>query len=275
MTALAPDELLVEIEVPPLPAGARTAFAEHARTHGDFAIAGAAVVRAGTEHAAIALLGAGPTPVRVPDAERALRRGASADGRGAHRRRRARRRVPPRAARPSSCAARSRRRRVRIAVEVNGALLRGRRRAAHAAVGLHPPRRRADRHARRLRARRLRRVHGADRRRDRPLVPHARRPGRRPLGPAPSRALAAATRALHPLQRAFHERHALQCGFCTPGFLLVARGAAARATRPERARGARGARRQPLPLHGLRGDRRGGARRRARRRARRATDRLR
>jgi aerobic-type carbon monoxide dehydrogenase small subunit (CoxS/CutS family) len=27
---------------------------------------------------------------------------------------------------------------------------------------------------------------------------------------------------LHPLQQAFHERHALQCGFCTPGFLLSA-----------------------------------------------------
>ena len=27
---------------------------------------------------------------------------------------------------------------------------------------------------------------------------------------------------LHPLQEAFHERHGLQCGFCTPGFLLSA-----------------------------------------------------
>jgi len=27
---------------------------------------------------------------------------------------------------------------------------------------------------------------------------------------------------LHPLQRAFQDRHALQCGFCTPGFLMTA-----------------------------------------------------
>ncbi len=26
---------------------------------------------------------------------------------------------------------------------------------------------------------------------------------------------------LHPLQQAFHELHALQCGFCTPGFLMT------------------------------------------------------
>jgi len=37
--------------------------------------------------------------------------------------------------------------------------------------------------------------------------------------------LAAADGTLHPLQRAFHEEHGLQCGFCTPGFLMLLAGA--------------------------------------------------
>jgi carbon-monoxide dehydrogenase small subunit len=34
----------------------------------------------------------------------------------------------------------------------------------------------------------------------------------------------AAGDALHPLQQAFWEHHGLQCGFCTPGFLMLAAG---------------------------------------------------
>jgi aerobic-type carbon monoxide dehydrogenase small subunit (CoxS/CutS family) len=33
--------------------------------------------------------------------------------------------------------------------------------------------------------------------------------------------LAASTGELHPLQQAFWETHGLQCGFCTPGFLMT------------------------------------------------------
>ena len=28
--------------------------------------------------------------------------------------------------------------------------------------------------------------------------------------------------AMHPMQRAFHENHALQCGYCTPGMVMAA-----------------------------------------------------
>ena len=75
-TAREPDELLVEVEVPEQPEGAGSGFAEHARTHGDFATAGAAAVVA-PGHVGIALLGAGPVPVRAEAAERALADGAA------------------------------------------------------------------------------------------------------------------------------------------------------------------------------------------------------
>jgi aerobic carbon-monoxide dehydrogenase small subunit len=34
--------------------------------------------------------------------------------------------------------------------------------------------------------------------------------------------LAGADGSLHPVQQAFHEHHALQCGYCTPGMVLAA-----------------------------------------------------
>ena len=34
--------------------------------------------------------------------------------------------------------------------------------------------------------------------------------------------LASADGSLHPIQQAFWEQHGLQCGFCTPGFLMTA-----------------------------------------------------
>jgi CO/xanthine dehydrogenase FAD-binding subunit len=75
-TVREPDELLVEIEVPGPPDRTGSGFAEHARTHGDFATAGAAAVVAPGGPAGIVLLGAGPMPVRAEAAERALAGGA-------------------------------------------------------------------------------------------------------------------------------------------------------------------------------------------------------
>jgi CO/xanthine dehydrogenase FAD-binding subunit len=83
-TALEPDELLVEITVPPLPPRAGAAVVEHARVHGDFALGGAAVLVVLAEdgtcaRASIVLLAAAPTPLRVVAAEEALARTRLAD----------------------------------------------------------------------------------------------------------------------------------------------------------------------------------------------------
>ncbi len=75
-----------------------------------------------------------------------------------------------------------------------------------------------------------------------------------------------APEALSPLQQAFTHHYAAQCGFCTSGMMLAARGVP-EARRHRRPRGDPGGARRPrLPLHRLREDhrrgRRGGAGRR-------------
>jgi carbon-monoxide dehydrogenase medium subunit len=95
VTALRSDELLVGIEIPPVPRGSEMAFCEYSRTHGGFPTAGVAVVHVPRRHAALAVLGAGPVPVRSEAAEQALLSGAgvgevaglvAADVAGDHRR---------------------------------------------------------------------------------------------------------------------------------------------------------------------------------------------
>ena len=69
---------------------------------------------------------------------------------------------------------------------------------------------------------------------------------------------------LSTVQQAFMDAHGLQCGFCTPGFVVSVTAFLARPPVARRRRDPRGARRQPLPLHRLPGHHRG---REARRRA--------
>ena len=56
---------------------------------------------------------------------------------------------------------------------------------------------------------------------------------------------------LHPMQQAFHENHALQCGYCTPGMIMQSIDLLADNPDPDRGRGPARARGQPLPLHRL------------------------
>jgi CO/xanthine dehydrogenase FAD-binding subunit len=77
-TSLGADEILVEVRMPAMPAGAGYALEEFARRHGDFAIVGIAamIVRQGPRctMARLATAGAGPVPVRLRAAEEILER---------------------------------------------------------------------------------------------------------------------------------------------------------------------------------------------------------
>jgi len=77
-TVLAPDEMLVAVRFAPWAAGHASAFVEHSRRHGDFAVASAAVMMARDASGRIARLsltlgGTAVTPVRLPNVEEALR----------------------------------------------------------------------------------------------------------------------------------------------------------------------------------------------------------
>ena len=76
-TALAPDEIIVEVSLPAWPAGRRFGFQEFARRRGDFAMAAAAVFydpdKSGkATNAHVGVIGVGDTPLRLTSVEAVL-----------------------------------------------------------------------------------------------------------------------------------------------------------------------------------------------------------
>ena len=276
-TALEPDELLVEIEVPPLPPRTGTAIVEHARTHGDFAVGGAAAVltlgqRGRCERVAIVLLAAGPAPRRAAAAEDVSRgsagecqepsRGSWPGGRGG--RGALRPRVP----------ARARRRARRAGIDEGGRPRQGSRVTRPIALEINGRRYEAVVEPRTLLSDFIRHEvgltgtnvgceHGVcgactiqlDEEPVRSCLMLAVQADGRSIRTV--EALAGPGGRLHPLQEAFRETHALQCGFCTPGFLMSLESYLREHQDPDEHRDQRGARRQHLPLHRLRRHRRG------------------
>src|SRR5262249_50086533 len=81
-TALGPADVLTAIRVPVHTKEARVGFAELARRHGDYAMAGLAACRRNGE-ARLAFFGVGSTPVRAKGAEAMLAKGAVDEAAGA------------------------------------------------------------------------------------------------------------------------------------------------------------------------------------------------
>jgi carbon-monoxide dehydrogenase medium subunit len=76
-TALAGDEIIVEVRLPPWPKGRRWGFEEFARRRGDFAMAGAVVfydedARGRAKNAHVGVIGVADRPLRLPSVEALL-----------------------------------------------------------------------------------------------------------------------------------------------------------------------------------------------------------
>ncbi len=120
---------------------------------------------------------------------------------------------------------------------------------------------RTDRQQGRMPDRRLRRLHRADRRPRGLLVPDARRRGAKARTSPPSRASRRAPSCIR-LQQKFLENASLQCGICTPGFLMSAKALLDRNPNPTEAGDSLRAGGQSVPMHRLRQNCERGARRR-------------
>ena len=258
-----PDELLAEIRVPGLPPRTGGAFVEIARRAGDFALVGVAAL--------VTLDDAGrcsARPARAlrrrphahPRARRRATRSWASDRTGARSTRpptgrggdRSRRRHPRVGGVPEEAGASRRTRRPSswppAAPEVRHEASRSARSASPSTASRHElavePRRLlvdclrddsgAHRHPHRVRARRVRHLHGHGQRRDRAVVPDAGRAGRRRRRSRPSKGSRRTGRCIR-CRQAFREAQGLQCGFCTPGMLHDRLRAAARHPAPTEA----------------------------------------
>ena len=263
-TAVDAEELLASVRFPVWGSGCGFAIEEVARRHGDFALAGRRV-RVGPDRAGLALFGVASTPVRAVDGRSGCwpterRLGEVAEAAVTRSRRR-----PTTSTRSSA---------TRTAHRAGISCPRGRRRR-----GRRP---RSEDRAQRERRTAARRRRGAQDAGRLACAKTARSTGTHLGcehgvcgactvlldGDAVRSCLLFAVQAdgaevvtveglggpdgaLSPVQDAFRAEHGLQCGFCTPGFVVSVTALLRDNPRPERGRDPRRARRQPVPVHGL------------------------
>ena len=222
-TSLEPDEILTEVWFPAVGVGAGSAFLEVSRRHGDYALAGAACVVANGS-TRLAFTGVGPVPVLVEsdDADAAAAAVSPADdihARADYRRQLVRVLTGRGLARARARANPVTRRNVRV--KVNG--------ATHERE-VEPRLLLSDflRHELGLTGTHVGCEHGVcgcctvrvDGEAMRSCLMFAVQANGAEV--ATVEGLAAPGGELHPIQEAFRECHGLQCGFCTPGFVMAA-----------------------------------------------------